>query len=148
LSALSAPAPTVDDGVAQAFHSLEQVRLPGGPIPTKWNIVYDQTAKVMRFRLPEAPDLPEVQVDFSALDFSGQHGVQVMDVDGQVTGERSGKFVPLRASMTANLLDHTFPAVERRLAPEVREAVSASRKLLACPVKLETLAPSISASAP
>lgn len=79
---------------------------------TQWNIVYDLTGKVLRFRTTQTPTIKEIP--FTSFDFRCSTPVQVLTMDINATGNVASFFVPYTKDFNRNLVNLSQPVLANR----------------------------------
>jgi penicillin V acylase-like amidase (Ntn superfamily) len=99
-----------ENPIGYAFSRLDGVFMNGGPniSPknleyTQWNIVYNQTRRILYFRTRTAMAIK--QIDLNQIDFSCSREVPFLDVDSAQSGDATARFQPITGKDRKELIE-------------------------------------------
>lgn len=116
-----------DSSFARAFQILDAVRIPGR---TQWQIVYDLTAREVRFRTALAPKTKRVRLDDLAAGCAD--GARALTIHHPTGGDVASSFEPYRTELADALLSASLRPLRRHLPRGAPEALARYPESLVC----------------
>lgn len=104
---------TSSKSVKRAFALLDEVKHRYARGPSQWQIVYEMKAGVVHFR--NAGERKATRLALRSLDFSCAKPAQIIDLRGDVTGDKRRRLRPYRLEHNAKALQLMFKAIGRPL---------------------------------